>query len=106
MSCPHTSLTYDEKPEEVEAAFQGILSHLSLELFRPLVDLVRSSAPRDIRLDLSAAERVDETGFGPLIALQRVASDTGKTFEIIAPTQEDAELLERAGLSRVIFSDA
>jgi len=81
----------------------GDIDHHSARNVRDSVDdLIRKNNPVELELDLSAIEFMDSSGLGLVLGRYKKQTDTGGKMKIINPTRRVMQILQLAGVEKII----
>ncbi|MCL2096953.1 MAG: anti-sigma factor antagonist [Oscillospiraceae bacterium] len=81
----------------------GDIDHHSAKSVRGDVDsLIRKNNPVELELDLSAVEFMDSSGLGLVLGRYKKQTDTGGKMRIINPTRRVLQILQLAGVEKII----
>ena len=81
----------------------GDIDHHSAKSVRDSVDnLIRNNHPAQLELDLSAIEFMDSSGLGLVLGRYKKQTDMGGTMKIINPTKRVTQILQLAGVEKII----
>ena len=81
----------------------GDIDHHSAKSVRDSVDgLIRENNPAELELDLSAIEFMDSSGLGLVLGRYKKQTDTGGKMKIINPTRRVMQILQLAGVEKII----
>ena len=81
----------------------GDIDHHSAKTVRDSVDnLIRNNNPDELELDLSAIEFMDSSGLGLVLGRYKKQTDMGGTMKILNPTKRVMQILQLAGVDKII----
>ena len=81
----------------------GDIDHHSAKGVRDSVDdLMRRNNPVELELDLSAVEFMDSSGLGLVLGRYKKQTDLGGRMRIINPTRRVLQILQLAGVEKII----
>ena len=81
----------------------GDIDHHSAKGVRDSVDdLIRRNNPAELELDLSAVEFMDSSGLGLVLGRYKKQTDMGGKMKIINPTRRVMQILQLAGVEKII----
>jgi len=81
----------------------GDIDHHSAKSVRDAVDdLMRRNNPAELELDLSAIEFMDSSGLGLVLGRYKKQTDMGGNMRIINPTRRVMQILQLAGVEKII----
>ena len=81
----------------------GDIDHHSAKSIRDSVDnLIRKNNPAELELDLSAVEFMDSSGLGLVLGRYKKQTDMGGKMKIINPTKRVMQILQLAGVEKII----
>ena len=81
----------------------GDVDHHSAKTVRDSVDsLIRKNNPAELELDLSAIEFMDSSGLGLVLGRYKKQTDMGGKMKIVNPTRRVMQILQLAGVEKII----
>jgi len=81
----------------------GDIDHHSAKTVRDSVDnLIRKNNPAELEMDLSAIEFMDSSGLGLVLGRYKKQTDIGGKMKIINPTKRVFQILQLAGVEKII----
>ena len=81
----------------------GDIDHHSAKTVRDSVDnLIRKNNPAELELDLSAIEFMDSSGLGLVLGRYKKQTDMGGKMKIVNPTRRVLQILQLAGVEKII----
>jgi len=81
----------------------GDIDHHSAKSVRDAVDdLMRKNNPAELELDLSAVEFMDSSGLGLVLGRYKKQTDMGGKMKILNPTRRIMQILQLAGVEKII----
>jgi len=81
----------------------GDVDHHSAKNVRDSVDnLIRKNNPAELELDLSAVDFMDSSGLGLVLGRYKKQNDMGGRMKIINPTKRVMQILQLAGVEKII----
>jgi len=81
----------------------GDIDHHSAKSVRDAVDdLIRKNNPVELELDLSAVEFMDSSGLGLVLGRYKKQTDMGGKMKIVNPTRRIMQILQLAGVEKII----
>ena len=81
----------------------GDIDHHSAKNVRDAVDdLMRKNNPAELELDLSAVEFMDSSGLGLVLGRYKKQTDMGGKMKILNPTRRIMQILQLAGVEKII----
>jgi len=81
----------------------GDIDHHSAKDIRETIDgLIIKNNPRELALDLSAIDFMDSSGLGLVLGRYKKQSDIGGRFKIINPSKRIMQILQLAGVEKII----
>ena len=81
----------------------GDIDHHSAKNMREAIDgLIIKNNPAELELDLSAIDFMDSSGLGLVLGRYKKQSDIGGTFKIINPSRRIMQILQLAGVEKII----
>jgi ABC-type tungstate transport system permease subunit len=99
------SLHLSETDTRLDALFEGQLGSQSIGLLISFAETVRTMVqPKPVRLDITRADSIEDTGLAGLLSVEQAAKERGVPFEIRAAGADAATKLAQAGLARVLYS--
>ena len=81
----------------------GDIDHHSAKVIRNSVDnLIRINNPAELELDLSSIEFMDSSGLGLVLGRYKKQTDIGGKMKILNPTKRILQILQLAGVDKII----
>jgi len=81
----------------------GDIDHHTAKNVRDAVDdLMRKNNPAELELDLSAVEFMDSSGLGLVLGRYKKQTDMGGKMKILNPTRRIMQILQLAGVEKII----
>ena len=81
----------------------GEIDHHTAKTIRDDIDgLIISHNPKELILDLSGVDFMDSSGLGLVLGRYKKQSDLGGEMRIINPTKRISQILQLAGVDRII----
>ena len=81
----------------------GDIDHHTAKNMREAIDaLIIKNNPRELALDLSAIDFMDSSGLGLVLGRYKKQSDIGGSFKIINPSRRTMQILQLAGVEKII----
>jgi stage II sporulation protein AA (anti-sigma F factor antagonist) len=81
----------------------GDIDHHTAKNMREAIDsLIVRNNPRELELDLSAIDFMDSSGLGLVLGRYKKQSDVGGKFKIINPSRRIMQILQLAGVEKII----
>ena len=96
-------ITSNMKDGVLYVKLSGDIDHHSAKTTRDSVDgLIRKNNPAELELDLSAIDFMDSSGLGLVLGRYKKQSDMGGKMKIINPTKRVMQILQLAGVEKII----
>jgi len=81
----------------------GDIDHHTAQSMREAIDgLIIKNNPKELELDLSAIDFMDSSGLGLVLGRYKKQSDIGGKFKIINPGRRVLQILQLAGVEKII----
>ena len=81
----------------------GDIDHHTAKNMREAIDeLIIKNNPKELELDLSAIDFMDSSGLGLVLGRYKKQSDIGGKFKIINPSRRILQILQLAGVEKII----
>ena len=81
----------------------GDIDHHSAKEMRGAIDgLIIKNNPKELELDLSGIDFMDSSGLGLVLGRYKKQTDVGGKFKIINPTKRIMQILQLAGVDKII----
>jgi len=81
----------------------GDIDHHTAKNMREAIDgLIVKNNPKELELDLSAIDFMDSSGLGLVLGRYKKQSDIGGKFKIINPGRRVLQILQLAGVEKII----
>ena len=82
---------------------QGDIDHHTAKNIRNAIDeLIIKNRPKELELDLSAIDFMDSSGLGLVLGRYKKQAELGGKFKIINPTKRIMQILQLAGVEKII----
>jgi len=96
-------ITSNMKDGNLYVKLSGDIDHHSAKNVRDSVDnLIRKNNPVELELDLSAVEFMDSSGLGLVLGRYKKLTDIGGKMKIINPARRVMQILQLAGVEKII----
>ena len=96
-------IVHEFKDNVLNIKIKGDIDHHTAKEVRADIDtLVLESSPKELVLDLSGVEFMDSSGLGLVLGRYKKQSDFGRKMKIINPTRRIVQILQLAGVEKII----